>query len=289
MGRVFQGPRMQRRAAAISAVVFVLIGTASYALIATAERPAVSFENPEYELAQGDQFQVGDRTYTVGSISASTGEGGAITREGQLNWTNQSARHTTTWENGTTGTVGGEQIRVLVPNESDASSFTIERVQNRTEILQNDPAADNQTVTRGGEEYVVVTENGTARLVPADEYFPEPERRQFSEGDQFDLRGNATTVANVTNGTATLVWTAPRTNTIELSNEANVTLAGQQYLVYFPDNSTLVLESDYSDYQEQVDRTDRFVTHRNGLWGVTVLSGATAIVLVAVAFLPSRY
>ena len=288
---------MQRRAAAIYAVVFVLIGTASYTLVATAQQPHVTFESPEHELSQGDTFQVGERTYTVSAISATVeggggghgGGGGAVTRSGALEWTNQSARYTETWENESNVTVDDTEYTVTIPNTTDPSTVTLVALQNRTAILQNDSAADNRTVTRNGQEYVVVTENGTSRLVPAAEYFPEPERTQYSEGDRLQYRGNATTVDTVTNRSATLAWTAPRTNTVELSDAANTTLAGQQYFVYFPDNSTLVLETDYSVYQEQTDEIDRFHEHKNGLWGVTTLSGIAAVLLVGMAFLPSRY
>ncbi|MFB6280962.1 MAG: hypothetical protein ABEH40_02970 [Haloferacaceae archaeon] len=288
---------MQRRAAAIYAVVFVLIGTASYTLIATAERPHVSLESPEHELSQGDTARIDGRTYTVSSITAESsggggghgGGGGGVTRAGELTWTNQSARYTRSWEGGATVTLDGEEYVVRIPNASDPASFALERAQNRTAILRADPAADNETVTRDGEEFVVVTENGTSRLVPAEEYFPAPERTRYREGDEVQYRGNATTVASVTDASVTLAWTAPRTNAVELTNEANVTLGGQQYFVYFPDNSTVLLESDYSAYARDVAEIDRFTEHRNGLWGVTTLSGAAAVLLVGMAFLPSRY
>lgn len=279
---------MQRRAAAIYAVVFVLIGTASYTLIATAERPDVSFEDPDYELEQGDTVQVDGRTYTATAVSAET-SGEEVTFSGELEWTNESARHTETWEDGATVTVDGEEYVVRTPNASDPSSFVLERPQNRTAILQDDPAADDETVTRDGEEFVVVTENDTSRLVPADEYFAEPERTQFGEGDQLRYEDNDATVEEVTNTSVGLAWTAPRTNTVELANEANVTLSGQQYFVYFPDEETVLLESDYSVYEEQVDEIDQFTEHRNGLWGVTSLSGAVVALLIGMAFLPSRY
>ncbi|MFB6156664.1 MAG: hypothetical protein ABEJ34_02345 [Haloferacaceae archaeon] len=288
---------MQRRAAAIYVVVFLLVGTASYALIATAERPHVSFEDPEYELSQGDSFRVDGRSYTVASLSAEKsggggghgGGGGGVEYSGQLQWTNQSAQYTQTWEDGATVTFQGEEYVVRTRNGTDPSRFALERTRNRTAILQQDPSADNETVTRDGEEFVVITENGTSRLVPASEYFPEPERTQFREGQQVQYNGNATTFTSVGNASVTLSWTAPRTNSIELSQAANVTLSGQQYFVYFADKKTVVLESDYSTYREDVERIDQFTRHRNGLWGVTILSGAAAILLIGMAFLPSRY
>ncbi|MFB6303941.1 MAG: hypothetical protein ABEH47_02145 [Haloferacaceae archaeon] len=281
---------MQRRAAAIYAVVFLLIGTASYTLIATAERPHVSFEDPEHELSQGDEFQVGERTYTVASLSAEkSGGGGGVTYSGELQWTNQSAKHTQTWEDGATVTFQGEEYVVRTRNGTDPSRFALERTQNRTAILQQDPNADNSTVTRNGEEYVVVTENDTSRLVPADEYFPEPERTQFREGQQVQYKGNATTFADVGNASVTLTWTGPRTNSVELAHEANVTLSGQQFFVYFVDDSTVVLESDYSVYERQTEEIAQFTKHRNGLWGVTIVSGFAVFLLMGMAYLPSRY
>jgi hypothetical protein len=280
---------MQRRAAAIYAVVFVLIGTASYTLIATAERPHVSFEDPDHELAQGDTVDVDGRTYTVASISAESSGGGEVTRSGELEWTNESARYTETWENGSTVTVDGTEYAVRPATGEGPSAFDLVRTQNRSAILRDDPDADNETVTRNGVEYVVVSQNDTGQLVPADEYFPEPESTRYQEGDQFQYQNNQVTVERVTNTSVELAWTAPRTTAVELTDEANATLAGQQYFVYFPDNSTVVLESDYSVYQEQVDDIDRFTTHRNGLWGVTVVSGSVTVLLIGIAFLPSRY
>ena len=65
---------MQRRAAAIYVALFVLIGAASYSLIATAQQPTVEFDNPTYELSQGDQLDVGGQTYTVASVSETGGD-----------------------------------------------------------------------------------------------------------------------------------------------------------------------------------------------------------------------
>jgi hypothetical protein len=288
---------MQRRAAAIYVAIFLVVGGASYALVATAERPHVQFDQPEQRLTQGDQFSVDGRQYTVASVTAEAasgggghgGGGGGVTHAATLEWTNDSAQYTETWEHDATVTLDGEQRRVLVPNESDPSTFTVETVQNRTAILQSDPNADNETVTRGGEEYVVVTENDTARLVPADEYFPEPERTEYSEGEQFDYSGNQTTVGNVTSAGVPLTWTAPRTNQVELAQATNVTLNGQQYFTYFPDNSTVLLESDYSVYDRQTEAIAQFDETRNGLRGIALLSGFLVVLLTGMAYLPSRY
>jgi hypothetical protein len=93
----------------------------------------------------------------------------------------------------------------------------------------------------------------------------------------------------VTGDGVTLAWNAPKTSTVEVSNRANVTLNGQQYFAYFPDNSTMVLESDYGVYQEQTEEIDTYHQHVNGLWGVSIVSFTTAILLLGMAYMPSRY
>ncbi|WP_049934864.1 hypothetical protein [Haloplanus natans] len=286
---------MQRRAAAIYVAFFIVLGAASYSVIATATAPTIGFENPDHRLAEGDQFSVDNRQYTVSSISAETsgggGHGGApsVTRSGELSWTNDSARYTQTWEHNATITYQDEEYRVLVEDADDPTSFQLVEEINRSAVLQADTAVNDETVTVNGTEYVVREAGDNRTLIPASEYFPTPSTTQYAEDDTLQFQGNATTVADVTGEGATLAWTAPRTNTVSVSNEANVTVNGQQYFAYFPDNSTLVLESDYNVYQEQVNEIDSYRDHVNGLWGVSIVSFSTAIMLLGMAYLPSRY
>jgi len=287
---------MQRRAAAIYVAFFIVLGAASYSVIATATAPTVEFDNPDHRLSHGDEFSVDDRTYTVTTISAETSDGGGghgggaeVTRSGQVSWTNDSARHTRTWEHEANVTYDGEEYQVLVEEADDPTAFRLQERINRSAILQDDPAVRNELVTVNGTEYVVRESGDNRSLTPASEYFPEPASTQYSEGDSLQFQGNATTVASVSSDGATLAWTAPRTNTVDVGNEANVTLNGQQYFAYFPDNSTLVLESDYGVYDRQTSEIDTYHDHVNGLWGVSIVSFATAILLLGMAYMPSRY
>ncbi|WP_435067339.1 hypothetical protein [Haloplanus sp. C73] len=286
---------MQRRAAAIYVAFFVVLGAASYSVIATASAPTIGFENPDHRLSEDDQFSVDGQQYTVTSISAEVSGGGghgggpSLTRSGQVSWTNDSARYTQTWEHNSTVTYQGDSYRVMVESSDDPASFELVEELNRSAILQEDPAVEDELVTVNGTEYVVRESDGDRTLTPASEYFPAPSSTQYSEGDQLQYQGNATAVSDVTSSGATLSWTAPRTNTVDVGNEANVTLSGQQYFAYFPDNSTLVLESDYSVYQEQTNAIDTYHEHTNGLWGVSIVSFVTAILLLGMAYMPSRY
>lgn len=285
---------MQRRAAAVYAAFFVIVGAASYGMIATADSPEVTLDNAEYELSQGDEFTVGGQSYTVSSIDASLQGGGhggsaSLVRSGEVRWTNDSARYTQTWENGSTVTYDGEEWAVGVPNASGRTEVRLVESIDRAAILRNDTAADNETITRDGEEFVVVTEGGTSRLVPADDYFPEPAVRTFAEGDTVPLDGNQTTLATVDADGGTLEWFAPRTMTASVGDASNVTLSGETYFAMYPDNSTLLLAPNADDYREAQGQIDAFNRHKNGLWGITAVALGTAIMLIGLAYMPSRY
>ncbi|WP_049967364.1 hypothetical protein [Haloferax prahovense] len=284
---------MQRRAAVISVVFFLVIGAGAYSLIATASTPSVSFENPEYSLAQGDEFSIpdSDQAYTVSSITEeeeSGGHGGGTTlvRSGELTYVNDSARFTETWDNESTVTLDGTDYRVEIANVSDPTEATLVELYNETAILQADSNADNETVTRDGERYVVVNDS---TLVSVDEYFPANETRTVAEGDSFDYNNQSVTVDAVETSGVTLEWFASEENTVTVENEANLTLSGQQYLAYFPDGETLVLTQNYDSYQAQLSEIDSFHETENGLWGIAIVSFTTVILLIGMAFLPSRY
>ncbi|WP_299335666.1 hypothetical protein [Haloplanus sp.] len=288
---------MQRRAAAIYVALFVVLGAASYSLVATASAPTVTFENPDHSLSENDRFTVDDRQYTVSSITAETSGGGGghggggaeLTRSGELTWTNDSARHTQMWEHNSTVTYQNEEYRVLVAEGDDPSTFRLQETVNRTAILQDDAAVNNETVTVNGTEYVVREEGDNRTLIPTSEYFPDPSATEYSEGDTVRYQGNATTVSRVTGDGATLAWTSPRTNTVAVDNHANVTLNGRTYFAHFADNNTLVLEDDYGVYTSQTEEIDTYHSYVNGLWGVSIVSFATAIMLLGMAYMPSRY
>ncbi|MFB6107249.1 MAG: hypothetical protein ABEJ82_00205 [Haloplanus sp.] len=285
---------MQRRAAAIYVAFFIVLGAASYSLIATASAPGISFQNPEHRVTQGDQFSVDGRQYTVSKLTAEMQGGGhgssaRLSRSGQLTWTNESARYTETWDNNSTVTYDGTQYQVLVASGEDPSTFELQETINRTAILQNDSSVANQTVTVDGTEYVVRGQGDQRELVPASEYFPTPASTQYEEGQQIQYNGNDTTVDTVASDGVTLAWNAPKDNTVEVSDQSNVTLDGGTYLAYFEDNSTLVLTKNFQSYDRQSQRIEEYHKHVTGLWGVSIVSFAVAALLVGMAYLPSRY
>ncbi|ELZ31206.1 hypothetical protein C474_09517 [Halogeometricum pallidum JCM 14848] len=285
---------MQRRAAAIYVALFVVIGAASYSLLATAETPQIEFQNPEYELSSGQTFQAGSQTYNVTGITAEMEGGGhggsaSLARSGTIKYTNQSADYTASWENNSTVSIDNTTWTVLAPSGENATEFTLREDVNETALLQQDPNAEDELVTVNGTQQVVIQENGTRRLVPANEYFPSPRSQNYSQGATLNYQGNQTTVTAVGGGAVEVSWTAPRTNTIDVSDQGNVTLGDQTYLAYFPNNETMQLTSDFESYNAQTEEIETFHTHENGLWGISILSFLTAVLLVGMAYMPSRY
>ncbi|QZY00826.1 hypothetical protein [Halobaculum rubrum] len=278
---------MQRRAAAIYVAFFLVVGTASFSLIATASAPQLSFENPDHELSQGDPITIDGQEFTVSGISAEAEEG-EVTRSGTLESTNESARYTVDWANDSTVTYDGQDWTVTTDNASD--SFALTEVVDRAAILQNDSGVENETTTVDGQEYVVERDDGNRTLIPADEYFPEPETREYTVGDELEnIEDNTATVASVSSDAATLEYFASRTTEISVADEANVTVGSTTYFAYFPDNSTMLLTQEFDTYEQYQQGIETQTTMTNGLWGVTILSGLSAFLLLGMAYMPSRY
>lgn len=276
---------MQRRAAAIYFVFFLVIGAGAYGYITVvdAQRPQVTLDAPTYGV--NDTVTVDGRTYTVASITAEESEGDT-TVSGTLEWTNESARETATLAAGDTASYEDASWTVIIENTSDVSEFTLEEAFNVSRLLAQDDAVEDDTVDYQGEPHVVYRSNNS--LVPLSEYLPERETVTFSEGDTYPHEGNQATVSNVSPEEVTLSWVSPATNEIELENGGNATLNGQTYLVIFPSENQVQLSQNFDQYQRTQSRIDYFNERKNGLWGVSIISFLTAIVLLGSAFMPVK-
>jgi hypothetical protein len=283
---------MQRRAAAAYFAFFLVVSVAAYAYIGVAEsqRPQVQLEGEGGELTNESTFTVGEQTYTVSNIhqSGGGGHGGGGSMVADLSWTNNSSSYTATIEDGSTTTLDNTTYNV----STSTGTMTLTEEQNVTALLRADDSVDNTTATQDGVEYVVYSENDTQ--VPLSEWLPEPETLTYSTGDSFTYAGDSgpqqTTITNITTSSATLSWIAPRDNTVELSEGGNLTLSGQQYFAHFPDHSSVVIASSdqYGQYQETLGAQEYFHERKNGLWGVSILSGIASVLMLGMAYLPQR-
>ncbi len=293
---------MQRRAAAIYFAIFVLLGAGAFTFIQVGmTKPHVDLDGPTY--SQGDQIQVGDRTYNVSNLEASAGGGGGgghgggggggITHSGELTWYNDSAVATAELAANDTIDYRDGQYRVAIENGSDGFSFTLVESFNVSQMLANDPDVENETATQGGEEYVFYT-NGTRQLLS--EYLPEPDTAgPFSQGDTLQYTPeNETvdaTVRSVTAEAATLTWPAPGNETIEFEGGANVTLNDRVHFVHFVSNDSVqILPADqyYQAYQGELADIHNWESRRMGLWATVFLTFIGGAILFMSALMPVK-
>jgi hypothetical protein len=286
---------MQRRAVAVYVALFVLIAGGAGVLTATADSPEIGFDNPDFEVSQGDPIEVGGQEYVVAEIAeveesggGGHGGGGGGTSIVATIERNVTVNQSETWSNGSTVTVDDREWNVAITGESP-NSFTLVEVIDRQAILEGDPQADNETVQRDDGVYVVITEDGEPTLVPVEEYFPAPEERSYATGDSFDYADHTVTVDNVTAEQAVLVWEATQTESIEIEEESIVTIGETDFIAHFVDASTMQLSSDMEDYEAQVAQIEQFQQYNSGLTRVLVLAFFSTLLLLGAAFLPTRY
>lgn len=279
---------MQRRAAAVYFVLFVVIGAGAYGFIQVGmSEPTVDLDGPT--LSEDDELTVDGRTYTVSGIDTEEGEVAQYAGEAELTWFNESARESATLDNDSTVAYDDGEYRVLVPAD-DASTFHLVETQNVSAILAADDAVENETVTRDGEELVVYRDG---QLEPLSEYLPDPDRIEFSVGDQFDYQAEEVTaqIDGVSGDGVALSWDAPGEETVTVSAGGNQTLNGVDYFAHFPgENSVQILQTDqqYGAYTAEISAIDYWDERRNGVWGMVILSVLAGFVLLTAAYLPVK-
>jgi hypothetical protein len=274
---------MQRRAAAAYVAFFLVIAAASYGVIALTDAPDVTVRPGEAErtLGEGTTFTVGDRDYTLTSIS-----GGAQTdRTATLEWVNESERITESWAHNATVTFENRTYRVLIPNVSAPEAFQ----------LRPEPGDWATPRWRDGRQVVdvdidddgfVETRVPIGRLIAGNETLA---NRTLDRDATVQYAGNETRVAGLTNESAELQWSADVTHTIELAHASNATLQDRTFLAYFPDNSTVYLDSvESSRYFERQADADGYHRRTTGLWTVAILSGLASVLLIGLAYMPRR-
>lgn len=286
-------PRMQRRVAAIYFAFFVIVGAGAYSVMAVADAPQISVEGETYQ--QGDTITAGGQTYTFSAVETTVEEGGgghgsgggaSVSHEAELSWTNESARFTATLANGTNISYQGSTYQVQIPNATDPARFTLREQQDPVAIVTADDAVYDEIVTINGTKYVTYRSNNTN--VPLSEYLPEPDSERVNEGDSLAYQNETTTVANVTSSSVLLTWTGPRENTMTFAEGENVTVGGTQYVATFPSNSTVKLSTQVAEYQNQLRAQHYFTERMNGLWGIIIISGIAAMLVIALAYMPFR-
>jgi len=251
--------------------------------------------------AQGNQS--GNQSGEVGTNETGnqSAAGGNESATGTSNET--AGDNSTEGQSGQSGNESGAQGNQS-GNESDGQSssdlesapgqLVLTEQQDVQSILESDSAVYNQTVESGGETFVRYKDNGS--FVRLSEYLSTPDQQRFQEGDRLNYSGRTVQVGNVSNDTATLVWTEDSQQEASLEQGGNVTLAnGETYVVNFiteesgnETNVSLQLSQNYEEYQRQNEIQHSFQERMNGFWGIIIISSIAALLVISMAFMPVR-
>ena len=260
---------MQERAAALYIALFLVLAAGSYVMVGAAEAPTFAYDDPDYELTAGDEFELDGVTYTVDSIDEVDGEQQAtvvwdeqIDEEAELADGDEVDQNNETW---------------VVQLPDDGTTFTLR------EALDEDV----RTVEEDGELYVVVEEDGQDVLVHIDDY-DEIDRQEYTEGDTFVYQETDTNIESVSNESVLLTWTDTQESEAALTHGSQWVPGEQAYMAVF-DGSTVQLSTDIDAYLEFQDgMMDQYTDRVNGLWGIFNLSLIGIFLIGALAFLPHR-
>jgi len=283
---------MQRRAAVAYIAFFLVIAAGSYAFIATADAPDVTISGDDVrEIEADDTVTVDGRTYTVAEVSAEQeeggdhGGGGGVAYTVVFEWTNESAQSAETWTANSTVEFENQTRRVRVENGTDRVQLRWEPGERYRPAWSDGVQYIDRSPSEGGRQDVPVT------AFIANSSNESIQNVTLRESQTIDRDGNQTTVANVSNASVRLEWTAPRTNEVSAANNQNVSLNGQPYVVHFQDNETVLLgegEDQQRALQGTIRQDARFHDRINGVWGITIGSGTTIVLLLGLAFLPRK-
>jgi hypothetical protein len=122
----------------------------------------------------------------------------------------------------------------------------------------------------------------------------------YQSGDEFSVGGQTYTVASVesseedgeTSYEATIEWdneSMNGTQSATVAQHENVSLGGQNHFAHFRSGDEVVISDNYAALRQHETNVDQYNEQTNGIWGVTILTGITAIVLTGMGYMPSRY
>lgn len=90
---------------------------------------------------------------------------------------------------------------------------------------------------------------------------------------------------------AKIQWTTNETQTVELREGSNVTIAnGQQYFAHFPNPETFILvpSEQYDEYTHTIALREAFHSRIKGFWGIAIISVLAALSIISMSYLPHR-
>ncbi len=274
--RPHKGSGMQRRAATLYVVLFLVIAVGAIAVISVAEEPDPAMDEYDFQVPVDSTFEIDGTTYTVARIDDFSTS---------IQWTSTPTEQSTTWLNESEIAHENSTYRVEIPPESQPGSFALQELF---------PDHDANTTEVDGETYVVIEEDDGMRLVPEEEYlrdrFGPRERLELEAGDTIYWDGeNATvTIEEITQQNVAVSWVGPMSRSASFTEGVPNTLAGEEYVANLVGTDYIQLTTDMEAYEDHADRLDTYDERHSGFWGLSVISVIAAVLVGGLSFLPRR-
>lgn len=267
---------MQRRAAAMYVLFFLVIAVGALGFINLVDAPDESMDEFDFQLVEGSTASIDETEYTVSRIDAFSAT---------MRFTVPDAAVTETIANESILNSTGVEYRVELPP-----------VEDPTWIILHETYPDHglETTEIDGVTYVQVEENDEITLIPEDQYLEEQfgprERLNLSIGDSFvwDERDATVTIESITATGVDVSYIGPEERSLTLVRGETTEIAGTTYGVNFVGDDTIQLTTDIDAWDSHLDALDTWDERYLGFWGIGVLSILAAILIGGLSYLPRR-
>lgn len=288
---------MQFRAGILYVVLFAVVAAGAYGVIATAESPEVTVDqaDADYELTEGDEFDVGGQTWNVSSLSGGSGTvehvEANVTFEAQ--WEGASAANDDSWDNGDAVALEeGQEYNVYIHGPSTDEDGNESAPEAITLIADIDEDTYD-VIERDDGVYVTVTSDDTEEVVNVDEVDEidsttvengsEIAFYQEDQGAQVDGQ-----IVAISADVVTVEYVGDEVTENELGNTEPVTLNDEEFVAYFPNPDEAYLTSNVDVVESQQADLQEFNDRIRGLWWVVSIAALTAITIASLAYMPVR-
>lgn len=267
---------MQRRAATLYVIMFLVIAVGAIAVISAAEAPDPAMEEYDYQVPVDGTFEIDGTTYRVARVDDFSTS---------IQWRASSMEQSTTWINGSEIGHDDATYRVEIPPVSDPDSVALQELF---------PEHNQSTTEVDGVTYVMLELDDGIRLVPEDEYlldmFGPRERLELGVGDtiHWDDEDATVTVDAITQRNVEVSWVGPANRSRSFTEGVPNTLGDREFVANLVGTDYIQLTSDIDVYEEHAERLDTYDERHRGFWGVGVMSIIAAVLIGGLSFLPRR-
>ncbi|MFC7232063.1 hypothetical protein ACFQMM_12905 [Saliphagus sp. GCM10025308] len=302
---------MQLRAGIVYAVLFMVVAAGAYAVIATAESPQVTIDeaDADYQLEQGDEITIEDRTYNVSELDGAAGTGtleyvnDSVPTD--VAWSGASAANGDAWDDGDTVQFEEEGTEYSVyiyapPGEGDGNESADGGDGNESEaqpetflLIESVDSEEYTFLERPDGVYVIVEEDGQEVVRHVTEV-DDIDTQEYAVGDEVTFYESEmeeqvdAEVTTIETDEVTVEYTGEDVTEVSLSHNEEVMIEQTPYGVHFPSEDVVYLTEDVESFQAQHQAVDEHNERIHGFWWAIGLSVIAIVLLAGLAFMPLR-